>query len=85
MSSVFGSIDFRQYLIDYEFFTEYFKYKTKKQFKNALMELYGKKKDRGHIKEKYEIAKNKALKEKAEILNMFAIRFPILPEMMRWL
>lgn len=30
-----------------------FKNKTRKQFYNALRVLYGKKKDRGHLKEKY--------------------------------
>ena len=30
-----------------------FKNKTRKQFYNALRALYGKKKDRGHLKEKY--------------------------------
>lgn len=46
------SINFQDYLSDYSFWqNEHFK--SKKVFKNILFVLYGKKKDRGHIKEKY--------------------------------
>ena len=45
-------INFQDYLRDYLFWqNEHFK--SKKVFKNVLSVLYGKKKDRGHIKEKY--------------------------------
>ena len=46
------SINFQDYLSDYSFWkNEHFK--SKKVFKNVLSVLYGRKKDRGHIKEKY--------------------------------
>ena len=49
---LFSSINFRDYLSDYLFWqNEHFK--NKKVFKNVLSVLYGKKKDRGHIKERY--------------------------------
>ena len=45
-------INFQDYLSDYSFWqNEHFK--SKKVFKNVLSVLYGKKKDRGHIKERY--------------------------------
>ena len=45
-------INFQNYLSDYSFWqNEHFK--SKKVFKNILSVLYGKKKDRGHIKERY--------------------------------
>lgn len=45
-------INFQSYLRDYEFWqNEHFK--SKKVFKNVLSVLYGRKKDRGHIKERY--------------------------------
>lgn len=45
-------INFQDYLGDYSFWrNEHFK--SKKAFKNVLSVLYGKKKDRGHIKERY--------------------------------
>ena len=45
-------INFQDYLSDYLFWqNEHFK--SKKVFKNVLSVLYGRKKDRGHIKERY--------------------------------
>jgi hypothetical protein len=46
--------DFRTYLRNYEIIQTIGTNKTKKQFKNFLRVMYGKKKDRGHIKKKVE-------------------------------
>ena len=46
--------NFRAYLINYEILQVIGSNKTRKQFKNFLRVLYGKKKDRGHIKPKIE-------------------------------
>lgn len=46
--------DFRAYLRNYEIIQVIGMNKTKKQFKNFLRVMYGKKKDRGHIKKKIE-------------------------------
>jgi len=53
------SINFRAYLMDYEFFNEFLPNQTRKQLKTKLMVLYGKKKDRNHLKQKYQKAKTK--------------------------
>ena len=45
-------INFQGYLSDYLFWKNQH-FKSKKVFKNVLSVLYGRKKDRGHIKEKY--------------------------------
>lgn len=45
-------INFQGYLSDYLFWRNAY-FKNKKVFKNVLSVLYGKKKDRGHIKEIY--------------------------------
>lgn len=44
--------DFRAYLRDYEIIQAIGKNKTKKQFENFLRVMYGRKKDRGHVKKK---------------------------------
>lgn len=46
--------NFRAYLRNYEILQVIGANKTRKQFKNFLRVLYGKKKDRGHIKPKIE-------------------------------
>lgn len=53
---------------------ECFKNKTKKQFKNALRVLYGRKKDRGGIKAKY----NRYLAEQERIKKAIGSIFPTL-------
>lgn len=45
-------INFQDYLKDYLFWQDEH-FKSKKVFKTVLAVLYGKKKDRGHIKERY--------------------------------
>ena len=50
---LFGNgIDFRSFLIDVEFWNS-LNFKNKHQLKTALSVMYGRKKDRGHIKQKY--------------------------------
>ena len=44
--------DFRAYLRNYEIIQAIGKNKTKKQFENFLRVMYGRKKDRGHVKKK---------------------------------
>lgn len=46
--------DFRAYLRNYEIIQAIGANKTRKQFINFLRVMYGKKKDRGHIKKKVE-------------------------------
>ena len=46
--------NFREYLKNYDIIQAIGANKTKKQFKNFLRVMYGKKKDRGHIKKKIE-------------------------------
>lgn len=52
-----------KYLAEEEGFSKVCENKTKKQFKNALRIVYGKKKDRGHLKQRI-----KAYNEDAEKL-----------------
>lgn len=49
--SGFG-FNFRSFVLDFEFWSS-FKFKNKRQIKTVLRVLYGRKKDRGHIKQKY--------------------------------
>ena len=72
------SMNFHSYLLDYEFFQTYFSNQSRKHFKTTLMVLYGKKKDRGHIKAKYKKAANEWFKSKALIYNAVARRFPLI-------
>jgi len=46
--------NFKAYLRNYDIIQAIGTNKTKKQFKNFLRVMYGKKKDRGHIKKKIE-------------------------------
>lgn len=46
--------DFRAYLRNYDIIQAIGTNKTRKQFKNFLRVMYGRKKDRGHIKNKIE-------------------------------
>ena len=70
------SINFHSYIFDYEFFKTYFSNQNRKHFKTTVMVLYGKKKDRSHIKAKYEKALNKWRKDNALIYKAIAQRFP---------
>ena len=59
--SIFSTANiYTKMMLDEEVIRELAKNKTRKQFRNMLRVLYGKKKDRGHIKEKYKkLYKNK--------------------------
>ena len=46
--------DFKAYLRNYDIIHAIGANKTKKQFKNFLRVMYGRKKDRGHVKKKIE-------------------------------
>ena len=72
------SINFHSYLFNYEFFETYFPNQSRKHFKTTLTVLYGKKKDRGHVKAKYEKAANEWLKSKTLIYKAVAQYFPLL-------
>lgn len=72
------SMDFHSYLFEYEFFKTYFSNQNRKRFKTTLMVLYGKKKDRGHIKAKYKKALNEWRKNEALIYKAVAQRFPLI-------
>ena len=47
-----SGFDFKAYLRNYDIIQAIGSNKTKKQFKNFLRVVYGRKKDRGHIKKK---------------------------------
>lgn len=72
------SINFHNYLLDYEFFKTYFQNQSRKHFQTTLKVLYGKKKDRGHIKAKYRKALNEWQKDKALICKAIAQYFPLI-------
>ena len=59
------SINFQDYLSDY-FFWQNEHFKSKKVFKTVLAVLYGRKKDRGHIKERY----IKRIEEQKRLMNI---------------
>lgn len=76
MSSLLGSgASFRSYLLQWEFWQNQ-PFKTRKQFKNTLRVMYGRKKDRGHIKAKFKkkMAEEAALNQK--IANAITNKFP---------
>ena len=70
------SMNFRSYLLDYEFFKTYFSNQTRKHFKTTVMVLYGKKKDRNYIKAKYEEAAKEWFQNKALVYKAVAQNFP---------
>lgn len=72
------SINFHSYIFDYEFFKTYFSNQSRKRFKTTVMVLYGRKKDRNHIKAKYEKALNEWRKDNMLIYNAIAQRFPFI-------
>ena len=68
--------DFRAYLKNYEIIQAIGTNKTKKQFKNFLRVMYGKKKDRGHIKKKIEKYIKKQNTDKAKLYNALSKVMP---------
>ena len=64
--------NFRAYLRNYEILQVIGANKTKKQFKNFLRVMYGRKKDRGHIKKKIEKYIQEQNAERARLYNIIA-------------
>ena len=64
--------DFKAYLRNYDTIQAIGMNKTKKQFKNFLRVMYGKKKDRGHIKKKVEKYIREQNAERARLYNITA-------------
>lgn len=61
--------DFKAYLRNYDIIQAIGANKTKKQFKNFLRVMYGRKKDRGHIKKKIEKYIQEQNAERAKLYN----------------
>ena len=68
-------INWYKYLSDEGGFAEICKNKTKKQFKNSLRVVYGKKKDRGHLKQKIKAYNEDAKKLRGAIDEAMERRF----------
>ena len=64
--------NFREYLRNYDIIQAIGANKTKKQFKNFLRVMYGKKKDRGRIKKKVEKYIQEQNAERARLYNIIA-------------
>ena len=79
-----AGFNFRAYLRNYKILQVIGKNKTRKQFKNFLRVLYGKKKDRGHIKSKVEkqIQEDANIREK--IFGAISKRLPIIGQVFYW-
>ena len=76
--------NFRAYLKNYEILQVIGTNKTRKQFKNFLMVLYGKKKDRGHIKSKVEKQIQENANNRAKIFSFISKRMPIIRQGFYW-
>ena len=70
--------NFRAYLRNYEILQVVGANKTRKQFKNFLRVLYGKKKDRGHVKPKIEKQIQENANNRAKIVGAISKVVPIL-------
>lgn len=68
--------NFRAYLRNYEILQVIGANKTRKQFKNFLRVLYGKKKDRGHIKPKIEKQIQENANNRAKIFDVISKVMP---------
>lgn len=68
--------DFRAYLRNYDIIQAIGTNKTKKQFKNFLRVMYGKKKDRGHIKKKIEKYIQEQKVDRARLYNAISKTVP---------
>lgn len=68
--------DFRSYLRNYEIIQTIGMNKTKKQFKNFLRVMYGRKKDRGRIKKKIEEYIRKQNKNMSQLYNTISKAIP---------
>ncbi len=70
------AFDFRAYLRNYDIIQVTGAHKTKKQFKNFLRVMYGKKKDRGHIKKKIEKYIQEQRTDRAKLYNAISKVMP---------
>jgi hypothetical protein len=68
--------NFRAYLRNYEIIQAIGTNKTKKQFKNFLRVMYGKKKDRGHVKKKIEKYIQEQNADRAKLYNAISKVMP---------
>ena len=68
--------NFRTYLRNYDIIQAIGTNKTKKQFKNFLRVMYGKKKDRGHIKKKIEKYIQEQRTDRAKLYNAISKVMP---------
>jgi hypothetical protein len=68
--------DFKAYLRNYDIIQAIGANKTKKQFKNFLRVMYGKKKDRGHIKKKIEKYIQEQRADRAKLYNAISKAVP---------
>ena len=68
--------NFRTYLKNYDIIQAIGTNKTKKQFKNFLRVMYGKKKDRGHIKKKIEKYIQEQRTDRAKLYNAISKVMP---------
>lgn len=68
--------DFRAYLRNYDIIQAIGTNKTKKQFKNFLRVIYGKKKDRSHIKKKIEKYIQEQKADRAKLYNTISKAIP---------
>lgn len=68
--------DFKTYLRNYDIIQTIGMDKTRKQFKNFLRVMYGKKKDRGHIKKKIEKYIQKQNADRAKLYNTISKVMP---------
>ena len=69
------SIRFNEY-VRYYYFWQNEPIKSKKVFKNVLSVLYGKKKDRGHIKQKYDKKIKEYYESMSTIYKTIITKFP---------
>lgn len=79
-----AGFNFRAYLKNYEILQVIGTNKTRKQFKNFLMVLYGKKKDRSHIKSKVEKQIQENANNRAKIFDVISKRMPIIGQGFYW-
>ena len=70
--------DFKAYLRNYDIIQAIGANKTKKQFKNFLRVMYGKKKDRGHVKKKIEKYIQEQRADRARLYNAISKVVPII-------
>ena len=76
--------NFSAYLKNYEILQVIGANKTRKQFKNFLRVMYGKKKDRGHIKPKIEKQIQENANNRAKIFGVISKLVPIIGQGFYW-